>query len=206
MGSSSVTKRQQSSSNSPNNTLKCVIVGDGAVGKTCLLITYSSGIFPADYVPTIFDNYVVNVMVGSDTWTLCLFDTAGQEDYDKLRPLSYPQSDIVLICFSVVNPASFENLSEKWIPEIKKHCQGTPFIIVGTQSDLRDDPTVLRKLQNMRMQPVTEEEGHKLARRMHAIKYMECSAKTMKNVKAVFDEAVFAVVCPEDGKSKCAIA
>ncbi|KAJ8307637.1 hypothetical protein KUTeg_014811 [Tegillarca granosa] len=94
-------------------TIKCVVVGDGAVGKTCLLISYTTNKFPSEYVPTVFDNYAVTVMIGGEPYTLGLFDTAGQEDYDRLRPLSYPQTDVFLVCFSVVSPASFENVKEK---------------------------------------------------------------------------------------------
>ncbi len=52
-------------------------------------------------------------MIGGDPLVLALFSTAGQEDYDRLRPLSYPQTDVFLLCFSTVNPASFENVREK---------------------------------------------------------------------------------------------
>jgi small GTP-binding protein len=94
-------------------TIKCVVVGDGAVGKTCLLISYTTNKFPSEYVPTVFDNYAVTVMIGGEPYTLGLFDTAGQEDYDRLRPLSYPQTDVFLVCFSVVGPSSYENVKEK---------------------------------------------------------------------------------------------
>lgn len=85
-------------------------------------------------------------MIGGEPYTLGLFDTAGQEDYDRLRPLSYPQTDVFLVCFSVVSPSSFENVKEKWVPEITHHCQKTPFLLVGTQIDLRDDNATIEKL------------------------------------------------------------
>lgn len=149
-------------------TIKCVVVGDGAVGKTCLLISYTTNKFPSEYVPTVFDNYAVTVMIGGEPYTLGLFDTAGklafnnfvlysiyvyvyinmyiyshvymtharvrlsgQEDYDRLRPLSYPQTDVFLVCFSVVSPSSYENVREKWVPEITHHCAKTPFLLVS---------------------------------------------------------------------------
>ena len=159
-------------------TIKCVVVGDGAVGKTCLLISDTTNKFPSEYVPTVFDNYAVTVMIGGEPYTLGLFDTAGQEDYDRLRPLSYPQTDVFLVCFSVVNPSSYENVKEKWVPEILHHCQKTPFLLVGTQVDLRENSTTLDKLARQKQKPVNAEQGEKLAKELKATKYVECSALT----------------------------
>jgi len=157
-------------------------------------------------------------MIGGDPFTLGLFDTAGQEDYDRLRPLSYPQTDVFLVCFSVVSTSSFENVKEKvkfcphppflshfhpstriptaalslrctccesfnfapfwpgvgynsmtillhgcsrrftharatvdsrsqWVPEITHHCPKTPFLLVGTCVDLRDDSATIEKVR-----------------------------------------------------------
>merc|ERR1711865_741638 len=137
-------------------TIKCVVVGDGAVGKTCLLISYTTNKFPSEYVPTVFDNYAVTVMIGGEPYTLGLFDTAGQEDYDRLRPLSYPQTDVFLVCYSVVSPSSYENVRNKWVPEIGHHAPGVKFILVGTKVDLRHDPSTLAKLTEKGLEPVTE--------------------------------------------------
>jgi cell division control protein 42 len=184
-------------------TIKCVVVGDGAVGKTCLLISYTTNRFPHEYVPTVFDNYAVTVMVRDEPYTLGLFDTAGQEDYDRLRPLSYPQTDVFLVCFSVVSPPSFENVKEKWFPEIRHHCPNTPCIIVGTQMDLRDEKATLDKLAKSKQRPIMPKDGEALANQLNAVKYIECSAFKQRNVKDVFDEAIIAVLeRPKDGPKK----
>ena len=158
-------------------------------------------------VSQVFDNYAVTVMIGGDPYTLGLFDTAGQEDYDRLRPLSYPQTDVFLVCFSVVSPASFENVKEKWVPEITHHCPRTPFLLVGTQADLRDDPTMNEKLQKNKQKPVDKAMGERLAISLKAVKYVECSALTQEGLKNVFDEAILAALePPEQGsKKKCVL-
>ncbi|TIA90729.1 hypothetical protein E3P77_03134, partial [Wallemia ichthyophaga] len=189
---------------------QCVVVGDGAVGKTCLLISYTTNKFPSEYVPTVFDNYAVTVMIGEDPYTLGLFDTAGQEDYDRLRPLSYPQTDVFLVCFSVTSPASFENVKEKWFPEVHHHCPAVPCIVVGTQVDLRDDSSVREKLARQKQQPISVDMGERLSRELGAVKYVECSALTQKGLKNVFDEAIVAALEPpvvksRSSKRKCVI-
>lgn len=126
--------------------------------------------------------------IGDEPYTLGLFDTAGQEDYDRLRPLSYPQTDVFLVCFSVTSPASFENVREKWFPEVHHHCPGVPCLIVGTQVDLREDPSVKDKLAKQKMAPVKKEDGDRMARELGAVKYVECSALTQFRLKDVFDE------------------
>lgn len=117
-----------------------------------------------------------------------LWDTAGQEDYDRLRPLSYPQTDVFLICFSLVSPPSFENVRTKWWPEISHHAPNIPIILVGTKLDLREDPETIAKLRERRMQPIQYAQGNQMARDIGATRYLECSALTQKGLKGVFDE------------------
>ena len=125
-----------------------------------------------------------------------------------MRPLSYPQTDVFLVCFSVVSPPSFENVKEKWFPEIRHHCPNVPCIIVGTQMDLREDKATLDKLAKNKQKPISTKEGDALAASLNAVAYIECSAIKQKNVKDVFDEAIIAVLeRPKDGpkSKKCAI-
>lgn len=155
---------------------KCVVVGDGSVGKTCMLISYTKNQFPAEYVPTVFDNYCVQIDIDDEElpdvseMQLDLWDTAGQEDYNKLRPLSYEEADVFLICFSTVERSSFDNVRlvllfhkaykqivshihdsrDRWFPEIKPKLPEKggrlQALIVGTKTDLRDGTGPVSKL------------------------------------------------------------
>jgi len=117
--------------------VKCVVVGDGAVGKTCRLISYTTNTFPKDYVPTIFDNFFTNVMIDGQVVNFHLWDTAGQGEWDKLRYLAYPETDCFILCFDISSPDSLANLKQKWMPEIVQHRPGVPYVVVGTKRDLR---------------------------------------------------------------------
>ncbi|XP_064623155.1 cdc42 homolog [Lineus longissimus] len=179
-------------------SLKCVVVGDGGVGKTCMLFSYASNTFPTAYVPTVFDNYAVNLTVGDSLVTLGLFDTAGQEAYDNLRLLCYPGTDVFLVCFSVVSPTSYTNVAETWIEEVRRNThKNAPVILVGTQTDLRDSSKVINDLRKKKQKPITTEQGETLAKRLKADCYVECSALTQKGLKNVFDQAILTVLEPK---------
>uniref|UniRef100_UPI00398F7162 ras-related C3 botulinum toxin substrate 1-like n=1 Tax=Pristiophorus japonicus TaxID=55135 RepID=UPI00398F7162 len=182
--------------------IKCVVVGDGAVGKTCLLITYTTNDFPEEYIPTVFDNYSTTVTVDGHVVNLGLWDTAGQEDYDRLRPLSYPQTDVFVICFSLVSPTSFLNVRLKWYPEVKRHCPNSPIILVGTKLDLRDDKETIEKLKEKNLVPISQEQGAQTAKEIGAVKFIESSAFKQKGLKTIFEEAIRAVIFQAVNKRK----
>ncbi|EGG21291.1 Rho GTPase [Cavenderia fasciculata] len=155
----------------------------GAIGKTSLLISYASGGFPRDYH--------AHQMYQGKAFNLGLWDTAGQEDFDRLRPLGYSNTDVYLICFSVVNPPSYSNVCDKWLQEINHYnTTKTPIVLVGTQIDLRSDQQTLDVLAQKQQQPITYEEGLMMKKKIGAASFAECSVQTMKGVKQVFEEAI----------------
>lgn len=174
--------------------IKCVTVGDGAVGKTCMLICYTCNKFPTDYIPTVFDNFSANVSVGGSIVNLGLWDTAGQEDYSRLRPLSYRGADVFILSFSLVSRASYENVLKKWMPELRRFSPTVPVVLVGTKLDLREDRSYLA--DHSAASIISAEQGEELRKQIGAVAYIECSSKTQRNVKAVFDTAIKVVLQP----------
>ena len=94
-----------------STNIKCVAVGDDTVGKTCLIISYTANMFPTEHVPNVFEARSSNEMLdGNKPVALVLWDTAGSDNYDRLRPLSYKNTDVLLIAFSLISRDSFENV------------------------------------------------------------------------------------------------
>ncbi|XP_060537309.1 rho-related GTP-binding protein RhoC-like [Cylas formicarius] len=159
-------------------TKKIVVVGDGACGKTCLLTVFATNEFPEDYIPTIFETYLKEIEIDGQKIRLALWDTAGEEDYDRLRPLSYPRTDLVIICFGLDNRTSLENVKSKWYPEIKHFLPGVPYILVGNKLDLRRGS-----------QTPTYRDGLKVRRRIKAQGYFECSSMCSLGVRDIFEQS-----------------
>ncbi|SPO03857.1 probable RHO1 protein [Cephalotrichum gorgonifer] len=195
---SSSTGRESSGTHmteAPTYSKKIVVVGDGGCGKTCLLISYSQGYFPEKYVPTVFENYITYPIHGPSgkIVELALWDTAGQEEYDRLRPLSYPETDLIFVCFAIDCPNSLDNVLDKWYPEVLHFCPYTPLYLVGLKSDLRYKRTCIDMLKTQGLTPVTTEQGLAVSRKMGA-QYMECSSKEMQGVDEIFEQAILSVV------------
>ncbi|KAI1322094.1 ras-domain-containing protein [Xylariaceae sp. FL0255] len=207
---SSSTGRESSATHmteAPAYSKKIVVVGDGGCGKTCLLISYSQGYFPEKYVPTVFENYITypTHQQSGKTVELALWDTAGQEEYDRLRPLSYPETDLIFVCFAIDCPNSLDNVLDKWYPEVLHFCPYTPLILVGLKSDLREKRTCIEMLKTQGLTPVTTQQGMAVAKKMNA-QYMECSSKEMKGVDEIFDRAIHTVVSNDRRNLEAAMA
>ncbi|KAG8485433.1 hypothetical protein CXB51_021348 [Gossypium anomalum] len=215
MSTASATTAAAAASTAQTRFIKCVTVGDGAVGKTCLLISYTTNTFPTDYVPTVFDNFSANVMVDGQTVNLGLWDTAGimlicfilpytlilfKEDYNRLRPLSYRGADVFILAFSLISRPSYENVTKKWLPELKHYAPAVPIVLVGTKLDLREDRQF--HLDYPGASTISTEQGLELKKQIGALAYIECSSKTQQNVKAVFDGAIKVVVQPPKHKKQ----
>ena len=186
--------------------VKCVVVGGGGVGKTCFVQAAALGEFPREYIPTVFDNMSVDVQVGDINVNIKLFDTAGQEDYDRLRPLSYPGADVFIICFPILNStrsynSQLETVNEFWVSEIRHYSSTVPMILMGTKLDLRDSTDEYPSS--------TFADGLKVAQNIQAVQYLEVSALDYKGIKAAL-QCVAKVALqgqPETTKSsKCSIA
>ena len=143
-------------------SVKCVVVGDGGVGKTSLLISYTTSAFPGDYIPRVLDSYSANVMMGITPVNLGLWDTSAVgEDHERFPALLYPGANVFFLCYS--DRRSWENIKTKWHPKISHHCPGTPFLLVSTKSDLAvgDDELIVQRM--LEASSVTREEGQELA-------------------------------------------
>ena len=184
---------------------KLVIVGDGECGKTSLLIVFAKDEFPEIHVPTVFDNYVADIEVEWKKVEMTLWDTAGQEAYDRLRPLSYPETDVILLCFSIDSPDSYFNIPDKWAPEVEHFCPRVPVILVGTKVDLRYDILTIAELEKYKEKPITFDQGLEMAEKIKALAYVECSAKTRRGVTTVFETAARAALRSKRKKRHCVV-
>lgn len=192
------------------NMMQCAIVGDGMVGKTRLSLAFSkssaAGEKPKvveelaktadekpktsdsqddEYVATVFDNYAGKATINGDDYSVSIYDSAGEHEYEGLRQFAYRDSEVFVVCFSVVDRDSFDSVRDFWLPEMKHNMsRKKPFILVATQTDLRNT------MDYDNDAPVTSEEGSALAKDIGASAFVECSLNEQGSVKEVFTEVV----------------
>jgi small GTP-binding protein len=169
-----------------SRTLVLVVIGDGNVGKTGLLVVYAKGRFVVEFVPSVFEIYKRKVSVKNKERTVKLSEYAGRGDLLYLRQLSYPDTAVFLVCFSIADRSSFEHVKKIWIDEIKEYVPDPLCLLVGTKADLREGAEAA----------VSNAEGLLLTRNIGAFAYMECSAIRCEGVKEVFEAAILQVLHP----------
>ncbi|KAL7373024.1 hypothetical protein ABVT39_026070 [Epinephelus coioides] len=172
---------------------KIVVVGDTQCGKTALLHVFAKDSYPENYVPTVFENYTASFEIDKQRIELNMWDTSGSAYYDNVRPLAYPDSDAVLICFDISRPETLDSVLKKG--ETQEFCPNAKVVLVGCKLDMRTDLNVMRELSKHRLIPVTHEQGTNLARQIGAVAYTECTSKYSENsVRDVFHVTTLASV------------
>ncbi|XP_037801135.1 GTP-binding protein RHO1-like [Penaeus monodon] len=178
-------------------SLFIALLGDGAVGKTCLLTTYIQGDFPTVYMPTVFESYVEANKFRNEffDFSFSIMDTAGQEDYTNLRRLLYPKASVFILCYSVDNVTSFRQVTSFWVPDVTHNGgEKKPIVLVGLKTDLRGG----RSDEEV----VTTAQGKELARRIRAEQFFECSARSLTGLDGVFRAAAKAAVAYHKRKTR----
>jgi small GTP-binding protein len=165
------------------------MIGSAKCGKTCALFAFAKGTFPEVFRPAIFSNYIADVKIDGEDVELELEDTSAHEDYDRLRPLSYPGSHVFVIAFAIDSPESLELACSRWVSEATHHCPDVPVILVGLKEDLRRDPERVQELAKTGQKPVAYGQGLAAARYIGAAAYAECSAKRGEGLDSVFEAA-----------------
>ncbi|XP_055006433.1 ras-related C3 botulinum toxin substrate 2-like [Boleophthalmus pectinirostris] len=168
---------------------KCVFVGDSGTGKSYLLSTYIRKSFPGEYHTDFLDRYSAEVKIKNQIVQLHVLDTAGSEDYARLRLLVYPHTNVVVICFSISDPLSYQSVTQTWLPDVEPNCPKAPILLVGTKSDLRDNKEILEKLNEKRLSTITQQQGLALAKKIRAAGYFECSSIHQEGLDEIFEKA-----------------
>ncbi|KAG8772728.1 GTP-binding protein Rho1 [Serendipita sp. 397] len=155
------------------------------------MIYFHCGDFHVYHIPMYQSNYTEEVEVDGKRLELLLQDNPGIEEWNDLRPLTYPNTNVFLLCFSIDQPTSLNNVKAKWLPEILHFSSGiqVPYILVGCRTDLRPSYPTPATLQQTGSNFVTPEDGEAAARSIGALMYLECFARTGSGVSEVYHNA-----------------
>lgn len=186
--------------------IKVTLVGDSGVGKTCILMTLLNNKFPDEEAPSLYENCSTlkagrdgsfevpyNMNISGTEVKLGLTDTIGTDKYRRFREIFSVNTDMFLVCFSVTDPETFENVKNNWLTEIKLLTPRAPFILVGTKSDLRDNEEYLKESKKT---PISIQQGIKMGKTFGAKAYVECSSISNIGIQELFDTVVM-VLYPE---------
>eukprot|EP01113_Clastostelium_recurvatum_P000115 TRINITY_DN10055_c0_g2_i1.p1 TRINITY_DN10055_c0_g2~~TRINITY_DN10055_c0_g2_i1.p1 ORF type:complete len:237 (+),score=45.54 TRINITY_DN10055_c0_g2_i1:49-711(+) len=183
---------------------KVVFLGDSAVGKTCFAIRCCHDTFPMEYIPTIMDTEQIEIEIGpyasnnkkdkdgavaqndmKKTAKISLWETGSRGDYEEIRPLTYPNTDLFFLFYSVISRISLDNIVEKYHPEITSHCPKTPFFLIGLKQDLREDEEIITRLKEKGTTPVDPHRACKIGHELQAAAQFVCSSKTGEGCKEI---------------------
>ncbi|KAG2373888.1 hypothetical protein C9374_011773 [Naegleria lovaniensis] len=187
-------------------SVKLLVVGNGATGKTWLLMRMTQNSIPGldGYTPTVMEQCSHNITVEGETYTIDLVDSTGSDEYgERLRPLSYVGSDIFIVTFSSIDKNSYEMVKSHWIPEVTHHCPNVPILLVATKKDLRENMNNERngELKYPYWNPISFEKGQELAKQMGCISFMETSAQTGEGFMGLEEVIVKCVMLARCGKA-----
>ncbi|KAK8899877.1 hypothetical protein M9Y10_002200 [Tritrichomonas musculus] len=188
--------------------IKCGIVGDGYVGKTSMLLTIQNKEFPDYYICSVYDTYATTINFNNISVNIEITDIlGGEEDFIKLRQYEYSRYHIILVCFSLVSPPSYESIKSKWINEIREYEPNKKIVLIGMKSDLRDNFHIS---SDEEMSPISTLKGEQLKMEIKALEYVECSSLKQYNLNGVLQSIAkvhFAFESSKkEKKSKCLIA
>jgi len=169
------------------NAIKIVLIGDGFVGKTCMILSYATDRWSTNYKATIYEKYEFKITVDNRPFVMEIVDTAGQDEHENLRTFAYPNADCFICCFSLISRNSLLNVSHKWLPEIRKHQAKAPIILVGTKLDIVEDSKNAKKTIQPHDRLVKKKHVDKVTSSKEFIDYVECSSISQKGLKRVFD-------------------
>ncbi|XP_041350423.1 ras-like GTP-binding protein rhoA [Gigantopelta aegis] len=184
---------------------RLVLVGDANCGKTSLVLAFTNNEFRPELLPTVFDHHTVELNIDNTQIFVELRDTSGHEDYDKLRSVSYPNVDVIIMCFAIDNARSLSNILDRWYPEVRQYCPMCPIMLVGTKADTRNDPRTIQRLSSRKQVVLRPEQGRNMKDRIGALVYLECSAKDSNGVKEVFKQAIRLQGTKKSTTRKCSL-
>jgi len=176
-----------------------VLLGDAEVGKSSLVVTFTTRSFPKPNQPAKngkagpFADYYSTMTLDDKDFELSVWDTNASAEYEHIRPLNFAKTDIFLLCFSVVEGVTLENIA-KWSREIRNNFPAgkePPKLLVGLKTDLRYEPMLYDKQKR-----ATREQALQVAKEIGASDYVECSARCGDGVEEVFLAALNSVVYP----------